>query len=358
MSTPFVIETFEEYLKTVRNELPEGRKYFRGQTKLVSAGFPLKPSIGRYDHLLEKSLRERDELEREVLDVFSNHLVAHLQHLPRSAWEALAIAQHHGLPTRFMDWTTNPLVALYFSVRVTKKDDEDKPMNSAVYVLISDPPRYTDFNRQRAVVSPVKDLATADALAVPGYEEFGVEGLESETNAAKLQPDPSEQEELSGTSEATPAAIPSPFEIKENVIYYPPHISPRLRAQDSVLLACHQPLLALEERDCLEIIVRHDCHDEIRRRLDQYGVFDRQLFPDLDGITKWLHGWKRNGWKTSDRKPVKNVDLWQRLDAALSHHKVQWHWVRGHSGHDLNERADELARAAIADIKAEAGGKS
>ena len=82
--------------------------------------------------------------------------------------------------------------------------------------------------------------------------------------------------------------VPSPFDIKENVIYHPPHISPRLRAQDSVLLACHQPLAALEDRDCLEIIIRHDAHDDIRRRLDQYGVFDRQLFPDLDGIAKWL----------------------------------------------------------------------
>jgi hypothetical protein len=61
-----------------------------------------------------------------------------------------------------------------------------------------------------------------------------------------------------------------------------------LRAQDSVLLACHQPFEALEERDCLEIIIRHDAHDDIRRRLDQYGVFDRQLFPDLDGVAKWL----------------------------------------------------------------------
>ena len=75
------------------------------------------------------------------------------------------------------------------------------------------------------------------------------------------------------------------------------------------------------------------------------------------GITSWIHNWKRNGWKTADRKPVKNVDLWQRLDAALAHHKVKWHWVRGHSGHDLNERADELARAAIADIKAQTGAK-
>ena len=70
------------------------------------------------------------------------------------------------------------------------------------------------------------------------------------------------------------------------------------------------------------------------------------------GITSWIHGWKRNGWKTADRKPVKNVDLWQRLDAAIARHTVRWHWVRGHSGHDLNERADELAREAIAEIRA------
>ena len=70
------------------------------------------------------------------------------------------------------------------------------------------------------------------------------------------------------------------------------------------------------------------------------------------GITSWIHGWKRNGWKTADRKPVKNIDLWQRLDAAIARHTVRWHWVRGHSGHDLNERANELAREAIAEIRA------
>lgn len=66
-----------------------------------------------------------------------------------------------------------------------------------------------------------------------------------------------------------------------------------------------------------------------------------------DGITKWIHGWKRNGWKTSDKKPVKNVDLWQRLEIAQATHKVAWHWVRGHDGHVENERADALARAGI-----------
>lgn len=66
-----------------------------------------------------------------------------------------------------------------------------------------------------------------------------------------------------------------------------------------------------------------------------------------DGITKWIHGWKRNGWKTAAKKPVKNEDLWRRLDAALASHQIDWHWVKGHAGHPENERADELARLAI-----------
>ena len=70
-----------------------------------------------------------------------------------------------------------------------------------------------------------------------------------------------------------------------------------------------------------------------------------------DGITKWIHGWKKNGWKTADKKPVKNAELWQRLDAALAQHEVSWHWVKGHAGHDDNERADELARDGMAPFK-------
>jgi ribonuclease HI len=66
-----------------------------------------------------------------------------------------------------------------------------------------------------------------------------------------------------------------------------------------------------------------------------------------DGVTKWLPRWKRNGWKTADRKPVKNVDLWQRLEAAMAPHKVEWIWVRGHAGHPENERADRLAVEAM-----------
>lgn len=70
-----------------------------------------------------------------------------------------------------------------------------------------------------------------------------------------------------------------------------------------------------------------------------------------DGIQKWIAGWKRNNWRTSAKKPVKNVELWQALEAALEPHDVTWHWVKGHAGHPENERADELARAGMAPYK-------
>jgi ribonuclease HI len=78
-----------------------------------------------------------------------------------------------------------------------------------------------------------------------------------------------------------------------------------------------------------------------------------QLYTDStyvrDGITKWIHGWRKNGWRTADRKPVKNAELWQELVEAAAPHRVEWHWVKGHSGHAENDRADALAcEAALA----------
>jgi len=70
-----------------------------------------------------------------------------------------------------------------------------------------------------------------------------------------------------------------------------------------------------------------------------------------NGISSWIHSWKRNGWRTADKKPVKNVELWQRLELAMALHKVTWHWVKGHAGHPENERADELARQGMAEFK-------
>ncbi|WP_425098097.1 ribonuclease HI [Tropicibacter sp. S64] len=70
-----------------------------------------------------------------------------------------------------------------------------------------------------------------------------------------------------------------------------------------------------------------------------------------NGVTGWIFGWKKNGWKTAAKKPVKNVELWQRLDAAQARHDVTWEWVKGHAGHPENERADELAREGMAPFK-------
>jgi ribonuclease HI len=80
------------------------------------------------------------------------------------------------------------------------------------------------------------------------------------------------------------------------------------------------------------------------------GACEVDLYTDSTyvqkGITEWLKGWKARGWKTADNKPVKNSDLWQRLEEAASRHRVRWHWVRGHDGHEMNERVDKLAVAA------------
>ncbi len=70
-----------------------------------------------------------------------------------------------------------------------------------------------------------------------------------------------------------------------------------------------------------------------------------------NGVTAWMHGWKRNGWKTKAKEPVKNADLWRMLDEAVARHKVSWHWVKGHAGHAGNERCDELATKAIEEVR-------
>ena len=75
-----------------------------------------------------------------------------------------------------------------------------------------------------------------------------------------------------------------------------------------------------------------------------------------NGITSWIHTWKGNNWRTADKKPVKNVELWQRLDRALGEHEIRWHWIKGHAGHPENERADELARMAIRELRGQSAG--
>lgn len=289
MSTLFEIESFDEYLNTIHSELGQNgegkrRLYFRGQSKRATEGYPLTPSVARYKHLGTLSLPEREQKECEVLETFSNHLLTYVQHRPQTAWEELAIAQHHGLPTRFMDWTTNPLVALYFAVRNTSGSTAD----SAVYVLISNPKRYADLMRgQAAQVKPVVDAATEFA-SEPEDDAYADFSTDDSTPVAATADTTTPTDSMELNADVGPLELPTPFKISENIIYDPPHVSPRIRAQDGVLLACWQPLQPLDERDYLEIVIKQAAHEYIRRRLDQYGVFDKQLFPDLDGIAKWL----------------------------------------------------------------------
>ncbi len=98
---------------------------------------------------------------------------------------------------------------------------------------------------------------------------------------------------------------------------------------------------------------------ELRAAIEALGALKRDCDVDLytdsqyvrGGVTGWMANWKRNGWKTADKKPVKNEDLWRELDAAQSRHRIAWHWVKGHAGHPENERADELARQGMAPHK-------
>ena len=76
-----------------------------------------------------------------------------------------------------------------------------------------------------------------------------------------------------------------------------------------------------------------------------------------DGITSWIHNWKKRGWRTADNKPVKNAELWQRLDALVSQHTIEWRWVKGHAGNPGNERADALANQGVAETLAKADAK-
>ena len=106
---------------------------------------------------------------------------------------------------------------------------------------------------------------------------------------------------------------------------------------------------ALTTNNRMELMAAISALEALSRPSDITVVTDSAYVKN--GVSEWIHGWKRNGWKTSTNKPVKNSDLWQRLDAARSPHKVTWQWIKGHAGHAENERADELARHAMAPYK-------
>lgn len=237
---------------------------YRGQGKPASdPKYALIPSVGRPEFAKDMDFADFVKLERRAHDIFRKQTVANVNPLPRNSWEVLALAQHHGLPTRFMDWTTNPLVALYFAVRNPEHDTVDS--KSAIYVLTQ-----TTLSYEELV-----DNTRADSRK---QMEESLESKRGKTN--KIQ-----ERHIKVLLHAEEI---SPFEISENVIYDPPHVSPRIRAQDGLLLAFQNPVKQLPETHYSELLIPGNRRDKIRRELEQYGVFDKQLFPDLDGLAKWL----------------------------------------------------------------------
>lgn len=301
--------SLDEYLKGIR-ELEVERPYYRGQSKMVEDGYRLLPSIGRFNDIRAKGLQACRKLERDLMDTFRNHIVGQATYLPANAWELLALAQHHGLPTRFMDWTTNPLVALYFAVRKTKKEHdhdsgEERLSDSAVYVLVSDPDRHSDL------VQEVEDRKRRSKLGA--FSQQGpIERVEQGPGDAVLKEDPYEAllgdgkdgnvengdsvDERASESKATDTKpkelddddLADLLNIAQKIMYVPPHVSTRIRTQESVLLAFDDPFRELESHEYLEVRVPASAHRDIRDELDRYGMFDKQMFPDIDGVAKWL----------------------------------------------------------------------
>ena len=191
-----------------------GAWVFRGHS---NAGYQLIPSVGRLRH----TSRSYDKVEASLLAMFRRGAVIHLATQPRNNWEWLALAQHHGLPTRLLDWTKNPLVALYFACR------ENKSQDAAIYFANS--------------------LPTAD--------------LSKNTD---------------------------PFDVSEDKMWIPAHMTDRLAAQNGVFSIHANPMVPLTKGVFHRVIIKTENKREILSTLSRYGVHSGSLFPGLDGVSKYI----------------------------------------------------------------------
>ncbi len=228
-----VIKSFQEFHERFSNWPSQTRYYFRG---VSHSYYELVPSIGRSED------RTSYYDENRLLKEFKNQALAYLNKLPSNDWEWMALAQHHGLPTRLLDWTTNPLVALYFAVKDDidlKKEPEDYDGSSSFYFMIYKTPPI-DIE---GIKEPIKYVC--------GKEE---------------------NRERSG-----------------HALFWPPHTTPRIKAQSGVLTIQHDPNTPFNYGSRLEkFIIPYDLRLEFRKILNNYGINDSSMFPDLDGLASHL----------------------------------------------------------------------
>ncbi len=229
------IESFEQFRDIVKGITPDERYFFRGESKDY---YSLIPKVGRLSNSeFVKSYFD----EKSIFERFKNQALGFLQSTPSSEWEWLALAQHHGLPTRLLDWSTNPLVALYFAV--------------------GDPISDLDVTKEQ--------LTKKDYVGDAAFYFLTIKSAFVDVNKVK-----------------------KPLEHKYVNIYKPPHVSGRIRAQSGVFTIQPDPKQPLNERLKSKAIrkyrIPYAIREELRKELRLFGVHHASIFPDLDGLSKYL----------------------------------------------------------------------
>jgi hypothetical protein len=230
--TDLVISEYEDFHRWVIRTYPMGGSLFRGHTKTT---YELIPGVGRALDRFEGDKKTKDQLlhnERFALDVFEKEAAAFRDSPITDPWLLLALAQHHGLPTRLLDWTHNPMVALYFAVK------SDEPVDGAVYGL------------EPGVILDIQDK----------------------------NPRP-----------------PHPLDIDQNWQFVAPRISPRIVAQDSVFTVHADPTEIFEAATLTRVIIPAEAKKRLRIILTRYGMSAKVLFPGLDGVARTISFLKFGG---------------------------------------------------------------